>query len=145
MLSFFRRKTSEDLGVSSNSTRNNTPTKEVTPSPTLSQLGYRSVDDLRDTIYGKVNLRGGLVRVVIEGWFIFAHRFPPYHPGPGEAQHSGRLEGGLWGGNLRTGTNRRQCLRGPDRIQPNRTALLFGHTNWTVHPSEGPTQHPSQP
>nr|XP_019560424.2 MIP18 family protein galla-1 [Aedes albopictus] len=53
MLSFFRRKTSEDLSVSpsSSSAVAPSPKKEVTPSPTLSQLGYRSADDLRETIY----------------------------------------------------------------------------------------------
>ncbi|KXJ84484.1 hypothetical protein RP20_CCG004830 [Aedes albopictus] len=55
MLSFFRRKTSEDLSVSPSSSSSSavvpSPKKEVTPSPTLSQLGYRSADDLRETIY----------------------------------------------------------------------------------------------
>ncbi|XP_001654239.2 MIP18 family protein CG30152 [Aedes aegypti] len=52
MLSFFRRKTSEDLSASTPSSSSaSTPKKEVFPSPTLSQLGYRSADDLRETIY----------------------------------------------------------------------------------------------
>ncbi|EAT37962.1 AAEL010112-PA [Aedes aegypti] len=52
MLSFFRRKTSEDLSASTPSSSSaSTPKKEVSPSPTLSQLGYRSADDLRETIY----------------------------------------------------------------------------------------------
>ncbi|XP_062549626.1 MIP18 family protein galla-1 [Armigeres subalbatus] len=56
MLSFFRRKTSEDLTASPGSSdaveASATPhKKEVSPSPTLSQLGYRGEDDLKETIY----------------------------------------------------------------------------------------------
>ncbi|KAL9692691.1 hypothetical protein quinque_000038 [Culex quinquefasciatus] len=56
MLSFFRKKTSDDLtGDGTNSTGSGggaaVVAKEVVPSPSLSQLGYRSVDDLRETIY----------------------------------------------------------------------------------------------
>ncbi|XP_055626843.1 MIP18 family protein galla-1 isoform X2 [Toxorhynchites rutilus septentrionalis] len=48
MLSFFRRKTSEDLGVSSSGMEVGI---EVLPSPSLSQLGYRNENDLKETIY----------------------------------------------------------------------------------------------
>uniref|UniRef100_A0A8D8B7W9 MIP18 family protein CG30152 n=1 Tax=Culex pipiens TaxID=7175 RepID=A0A8D8B7W9_CULPI len=56
MLSFFRKKTSDDLTgdgtISTGSTGGGAVVaKEVAASPSLTQLGYRSVDDLRETIY----------------------------------------------------------------------------------------------
>lgn len=56
MLNFFRKKTSEDLtnsysGGTSPSIPSPSSSREVVPSPSLTQLGYRSVDDLRETIY----------------------------------------------------------------------------------------------
>lgn len=50
MLSFFRKKTSDDMSVASGS-RSESLNREVAQSPSLSQLGYRNANDLKETIY----------------------------------------------------------------------------------------------
>ncbi|XP_035792800.1 MIP18 family protein galla-1-like [Anopheles albimanus] len=89
MLSFFRKKTSEDLASKPPLSVNqrNTNTGEVVPGPTLQQLGYRNVNDLKETIYDflrtirdpeKPNTLEDLQVVYEDGIFIT-------EPGPGQA------------------------------------------------------------
>uniref|UniRef100_A0A182JFP5 MIP18 family-like domain-containing protein n=1 Tax=Anopheles atroparvus TaxID=41427 RepID=A0A182JFP5_ANOAO len=49
MLSFFRKKTSDDMTVSSSNPK--AGTGEVTDGPSLEELGYRHSSDLKETIY----------------------------------------------------------------------------------------------
>ncbi|XP_055530094.1 MIP18 family protein galla-1 [Wyeomyia smithii] len=50
MLSFFRKKSSGDVSAASSSCSESL-NREVAPSPSLSQLGYRDANDLKETIY----------------------------------------------------------------------------------------------
>ncbi|XP_035905165.1 MIP18 family protein galla-1 [Anopheles stephensi] len=83
MLSFFRKKTSEDLTVGSPSGSKGSPlvgsNGAVPPAPTLQELGYRNANDLRETIYDilrtirdpeKPNTLEDLAVVYEEGIFV---------------------------------------------------------------------------